>query len=413
MLIFKVANSIFATLFFCLGITFVVVYIYFIMFNNDEIYEEYSSDSIDDIVRERNKNKALHKIFPLTFDNGKDNTRYYLMNSFDDGSSQKKMLTDDFFKNLEKRNFGNMVQENSRLNKQSTSDNASTDKFKTAVSGIVNSVSDGDTYEEENDVSLNYMREHLRSVNDDEDYYNRTTPDAKTLDWATRNWTNAKIAYDVGFIHPKFKNISSSAQRFAQKITDVEDKTDSRIESNEQYSRIGALRHPIWQAYITSKYDKSVAKIIGDNHEENPQMDLFIQRFKNMSDADAAVDLLNNQIGRKIGERNNGKTIKELSLKVLDEYYENGLYSLKYGNDDFWYVKKNKITEDEYIKLKKIYSLADDNGFLPGDDKNINLADILDLIFKSYNMGGSFFKNKIETLYERAKKYICNSSNNY
>lgn len=63
--------------------------------------------------------------------------------------------------------------------------------------------------------------------------------------------------------------------------------------------------------------------------------------------------------------------------------------------------------------MKKIYSLADDNGFLPGDDKNINLADILDLIFKSYNMGGSFFKNKIETLYERAKKYICNSSNNY
>ena len=93
-----------------------------------------------------------------------------------------------------------------------------------------------------------------------------------------------------------------------------------------------------------------------------------------MSDADAVTDLLNNQIGRRIGEINNGNTIKEFSLKVLDEYFKNGLYSLRYGDDDYWYVKKNKIPQSEYLKLKKIYSLADNNGFLPGDDKNINFG---------------------------------------
>ena len=383
------------------------------MYNNDDTYEEFYSDSIEEIVRERNKNKALRKMFPLTFGNGKDNTRYYLMNNFDDGSSKKELLNDDFFKNLEKKYSGNTLPESNNVSGRTPADNGFTGKFKTAARGIVEPVSDSGANGKDNNASLSYMRESLRSVNDNEDYYNRSTPDAKTLDWATQNWENAKIAYDVGFIHPKLKNISSSAQRFAQKITDVEGKASGRIESNEQSSRIGALRHPIWQAYITSRYDKGVAKIIGDNHEENPQMDLSIRKFNNMSDADAAVDLLNNQIGRRIGEINNGKTIKELSLKVLDEYYQNGLYSLVYGYDNSWNVKKNKITQDEYIKLKKIYSLADDNGFLLGDDKNINLTDILDFIINSYKLGGPFVRNRIESLYERAKKYICDGSNIY
>ena len=390
----------------------------FFMFDNDDIYEEFSSDSIEEIVRERNKNKALRKMLPLTFDNDKDNTRYYLLNSFDDGRPKKELLTDDFFNNLEKRYSGSALPASNNMNGQTTSNNSFTDKIKTAVHSVVGPVSDNSMRnnidnEKENDVSLNYVRTNLRSVNDDEDYYNRNTPDAKTLDWATRNLTNAKIAYDVGFIHPKLKNISSGAQRFAQKIKDVEGEACGVIELNEQSGRIGALRHPIWQAYITSKYDKGVAKIIGDNHEENHQMDLSVQKFKKMSDADAVTDLLNNQIGRRIGEMNNGNTIKELSLKVLDEYFKNGLYSLRYGDDDYWYVKKNKIPQSEYLKLKKIYSLADDNGFLPGDDKNINLADILDMILKSYNLADSWVKNKIETLYENAKKYIYNNSNSY
>lgn len=390
----------------------------FFMFDNDDIYEEFSSDSIEEIVRERNKNKALRKMLPLTFDNDKDNTHYYLLNSSDDGRPKKELLTDDFFNNLEKRYSGSALPASNNMNGQTTSNNSFTDKIKTAVHNVVGLVSDNSLRnnidnEKENDVSLNYVRTNLRSVNDDEDYYNRNTPDAKTLDWATRNLTNAKIAYDVGFIHPKLKNISSGAQRFAQKIKDVEGEASGVIELNEQSSRIGALRHPIWQAYITSKYDKGVAKIIGDNHEENHQMDLSVQKFKKMSDADAVTDLLNNQIGRRIGEINNGNTIKEFSLKVLDEYFKNGLYSLRYGDDDYWYVKKNKIPQSEYLKLKKIYSLADNNGFLPGDDKNINLADILDMILKSYNLADSWVKNKIETLYENAKKYIYNNSNSY
>ena len=37
----------------------------FFMFDNDDIYEEFSSDSIEEIVRERNKNKALRKMLSL------------------------------------------------------------------------------------------------------------------------------------------------------------------------------------------------------------------------------------------------------------------------------------------------------------------------------------------------------------
>ena len=109
------------------------------MLNNDEIYEVYSSDSIEDIVRERNKNRALRKIFPLTFDNGKDNTRYYLMNNYDDGSSKKELLTDDFFKNLEKKYSGSTLPESNNVNGQTPTENGFMDNFKTVARNVVES----------------------------------------------------------------------------------------------------------------------------------------------------------------------------------------------------------------------------------------------------------------------------------
>lgn len=110
------------------------------MFNEDKIYEEFYSDSIEEIVRERNKNKALRKIFPLTFDNDKDNTRYYLMNNFDDGSSKKELLTDDFFKNLEKKYSGSMLPESNNVNGQTPTENGFMDNFKTVTRNVVEPV---------------------------------------------------------------------------------------------------------------------------------------------------------------------------------------------------------------------------------------------------------------------------------
>ncbi len=371
------------------------------MFNEDKIYEEYSSDSIEDIVRERNKNRALRKIFPLTFDNGKDNTRYYLMNNYDDGSSNKELLTDDFFKNLEKKYSGSTLPESNNVNGQTPTENGFVDKIKTAARSVVESESDKswhpkdikaasrsaknvpfgiDANEKGNDVSLNYMRENLRSVNDDEDYYNRNTPDAKTLDWATRNWTNAKIAYDVGFIHPKLKNISSGAQRFAKMggILPLQ-----RLDSNhviDPGSRRGAFRHSLWQATIAAKHGVQKAEEIGAVHEETIDVDLNKRIFKDVNDADLVVDLLNNKIGREIGDKNKGQKLKSLAFHLLDRYYINGLYSAEKDENGYWHIYQRRIDDKTYMELNDLFEKADENGFLPTDDKSINLLDVIDFL---------------------------------
>ena len=267
----------------------------------------------------------------------------------------------------------------------------------------------GDVYDENKLGLLDNLREKLNELNSSEKIYDRNTPDSKTFAWATKNWDNAKIAYDVGFIHPKFKNISSNAHRFAKRVEGVK---AINKDNNEHPSEINALRHTLWQSAITAAYGSGVATIIGNNHEPNPQMDLSVRKYKDEEMADSAVDLLNNSIGRRIGEQNKGKTIKELSTKVLDEYYNNGLYTLKYSDDGCWHIVKSKLTDEYYAKLKYIYNLADKNGFLPYEDKVISIVDIMRIVSQPYKIKEQI-ENIINSLYEKFQKSISNYYSRY
>jgi hypothetical protein len=76
------------------------------------------------------------------------------------------------------------------------------------------------------------------------------------------------------------------------------------------------------------------------------------------TDADMVTDLLNNKIGRRIGAMYPGSSRKELALRVLEEYWRNGLYSYEQGRDGRWYVQKKRIPDnvfyDLYNKYKKL-----------------------------------------------------------
>lgn len=62
--------------------------------------------------------------------------------------------------------------------------------------------------------------------------------------------------------------------------------------------------------------------------------DIYSHKFKTLSDADQAVDLLNNVIGRKIGKTTSiDSTSKDIAKKVLDYYYTNGLNIVKETDD--------------------------------------------------------------------------------
>ena len=118
-------------------------------------------------------------------------------------------------------------------------------------------------------------------------------------------------------------DISTNATRFA---TRGEVLYGSKRGQIDEGSENGAFRHTLWQSSITSEFGSKTAKEAGNAHEENPFVSLKDRSFKSMADADQTVDLLNNIIGRGIGEANKGAGMDHLANLVLDEFKNNGLY---------------------------------------------------------------------------------------
>ena len=147
-------------------------------------------------------------------------------------------------------------------------------------------------------------------------------------------------------------NISTSAQRFAKKYDEFFNGKENSF-NDFYYIREGrnAIRHTIWQAAITSKYGPQVARDAGDAHETRPYFDVNVRVFDKESDADMTVDLLNNKIGRRLGVEIKNRNTKEIALRVVEEYWKNGLYSYERGNDGRWYILKKKLSDNVFYSL--------------------------------------------------------------
>lgn len=289
------------------------------MYNNDDTYEEFYSDSIEEIVRERNKNKALRKMFPLTFGNSKDNTRYYLMNNFDDGSSKKELLNDDFFKNLEKKYSGNTLPESNNVSGRTPADNGFTGKFKTAARGIVEPI--------KKIVGSRYVKEGLFSLE------------------------HPIKALMTGPCIEKAPNISSTVSRFAEAGNILGKNNVLSDEASEK----GAMRHALWQAILSSVWNDNIARRIGNAHEDGLDYDVSVRRYNNLKDADRTVDLLNNIEGRRISKTYKTYNPKEMALRVLNEFRKNGLYIAVRGADGYWYIERRKLDGEKYNRMLQEY----------------------------------------------------------
>ena len=172
--------------------------------------------------------------------------------------------------------------------------------------------------------------------------------------FAFKSPTHAKAALDLLPYSNKlpYSNISSDAQMFANEYNDLFTNKDKaykdfyKIDQGEN-----AIRHTIWQAAITSKYGAQVARDAGDAHETRPYFDVHKRVYDNENDADMATDLLNNKIGRMIGVKYKNRSTKEIALKVLEEFYRNGLYTYKRGGDGRWYVENVRLPEKFFYDL--------------------------------------------------------------
>lgn len=150
-------------------------------------------------------------------------------------------------------------------------------------------------------------------------------------------------------------NLSSTSDRFALEYDNLYN--NNKLKGKIKEGR-NALRHTLWQGALSSKYGPKVALDAGDSHETRPYIDVSIRDFDKDTDADMVTDLLNNKIGRRIGAMYPGSSRKELALRVLEEYWRNGLYSYEQGRDGRWYVQKKRIPDnvfyDLYNKYKKL-----------------------------------------------------------
>ena len=136
---------------------------------------------------------------------------------------------------------------------------------------------------------------------------------------------NPLAAIKIGFgVSKGSTDISTNATRFA---TRGEILYGSTRQQEDRCSENGAFRHTLWQATITPKFGSRVALEAGNAHEKDPFTYLSVRTFSSLDDADQTVDLLNNQIGRRIGSLNKNVNMKDLALQVLEEFKNNGLYT--------------------------------------------------------------------------------------
>ena len=194
-------------------------------------------------------------------------------------------------------------------------------------------------------------------------YYTATT-NSKTLGFSLRH---PIVALSIGLPKKGSTNISTNSVRFSTRIG---------LEENIQKegSQVNAYRHTLWQAEITKKIGSSVAKQIGNAHEENP---FAVTRrnlkttFSTLAKADETIDLLNNIIGRSIGETNPNANMKELALKTLDYFKEKGLWTAtaitKDGKTIGWNIAQTKLNKEQYNNAKSIIQGLNENGFTPAE----------------------------------------------
>ena len=66
------------------------------------------------------------------------------------------------------------------------------------------------------------------------------------------------------------------------------------------------------------------------------------------------ADLLNNSIGRDIGNENKGASNKKLAELVLEEYKNEGLWVVDKNSGNELYLRREKLSQEQYEKALRV-----------------------------------------------------------
>jgi hypothetical protein len=191
---------------------------------------------------------------------------------------------------------------------------------------------------------------------------NSFDPDGKSPFWAQFLFvlSHPIMASQIGTASTYSTNLSSNAARFA---------VNSGLPGGEgSYSN--ALRHTMWQASITTTFGRSIAKEVGDAHEDSPELVSEYNRsgsngFGYLGEADAYVDLRNNEIGRSLGSQfGNKMSPKDMAITVLDYFKNAGLWVVEHNSDKKFVPVLKMLSDEEYNKAReKIWNNLNYFGF--------------------------------------------------
>lgn len=163
-------------------------------------------------------------------------------------------------------------------------------------------------------------------------------------------------AYYIGSVNAGSDNISTIASNFQINVC-----KSAGVSYGEAGDYGNAYRHTLWQSMITKEFDSEIATIVGYSHEDGSSFDLSKRSFGKIDNADAIADLLNNIIGRKIGNENKNASNKKLAQLVAKEFYENGLWTVREVNG-LYELEKTKLTQAQYDTMLKTIDQKGNNG---------------------------------------------------
>lgn len=142
-------------------------------------------------------------------------------------------------------------------------------------------------------------------------------------------------------------------------------------------SERNALRHTMWSAKLTQEFGNDIAYSLTNAHEgiglaHSSEID-FSQPFEGSVDlADHIVDLLNNEIGRDIGESLESGSLQDLASAVLDVFKADGLWVSEIGKDGSISISRQRISKDQYNRSLDIISNLSETGYSDEDDEERN-----------------------------------------
>ncbi len=153
-------------------------------------------------------------------------------------------------------------------------------------------------------------------------------------------------AQAIGMESDESANITSNAIRFAKRTG-----LDDRANGDGRGTQVNAVRHTLWQATIASRFDADVAEEVGNAYEINPVIDEAKTDYPSRYDADEAVDLRNNRIGRRIGSERPQLDMKALALSVLAHFSQEGLWMAEpvaENGQTVWRISQTKLGDTQY-----------------------------------------------------------------